>query len=74
MHKLENYLSEHKFKRHLIPFSSEGGFYNEPVFFLDKLPFNELKDLENQFPDLVRAVDDLDRHIHAQSIKHLGLE
>ncbi len=45
--QLENSISEIDYKIYLIPFNSEGGFFNSPSFFLSNLPFNTLEDYEN---------------------------
>ena len=44
--RLNNYVSEVKFKTYLMPFNAEGGFYNQPVYFLSRLPFNKIEDYE----------------------------
>lgn len=45
--QLENSISQFDYKLYLIPFNSEGGFFNSPSFFLSNLPFNTLEDYEN---------------------------
>ncbi len=45
--QLENQISEVDFKTYLIPFNSEGGFYNSPSFFLPNLSFRTVEDYEN---------------------------
>ena len=43
---LNDKVSAVKFKTYLMPFNSEGGFYNRAVFFLSRLPFNTGADYE----------------------------
>lgn len=45
--QLDNSISQIEYKLYLIPFNSEGGFFNSPSFFLSNLPFNTVDDYEN---------------------------
>lgn len=45
--QLENTIGQIDFKLYLIPFNSEGGFFNSPSFFLPNLPFNSTQDYED---------------------------
>jgi uncharacterized protein (DUF885 family) len=45
--QLDNSVSEIDYKLYLIPFNSEGGFFNSPSFFLSNLPFNTVEDYDN---------------------------
>ncbi|UOB17017.1 DUF885 domain-containing protein [Abyssalbus ytuae] len=47
--KLKNELSFVDYQIFFMPFNSEGGFYNHPVFILNKFPFASKKDYENYF-------------------------
>ena len=44
--RLNDNVSDVKFKTYLMPFNAEGGFYNQPIFFLSRLPFNKKEDYE----------------------------
>lgn len=44
--QLTNSISQIDYKLYLIPFNSEGGFFNSPSFFLSNLPFNTVEDYE----------------------------
>ena len=45
--KIKNTINELQHKSYLIPFSSEGGFFNRIIFNLPNLPLNTKEDLEN---------------------------
>ena len=45
--QLEDQISRVDYQAYLIPFNSEGGFYNSPSFFLPSLPFNTIEDYQS---------------------------
>ncbi|MEO9481966.1 MAG: DUF885 domain-containing protein [Ekhidna sp.] len=45
--QLRNVISQIDFKIYLIPFNSEGGFFNSPSFFLPNLSFNSAQDFDD---------------------------
>lgn len=55
--RLENIITQVEYKIYLIPFNSEGGFFNSPSFFLSNLPFNTVKDYEDYLGWLPSFVD-----------------
>ena len=42
--RMNNDVSFVDFKIYLLPFNAEGGFYNQPVFFLPRMPFSKKED------------------------------
>ncbi|MEO9871549.1 MAG: DUF885 domain-containing protein, partial [Ekhidna sp.] len=45
--QLRNSISQIDYKIYLIPFNSEGGFFNSPSFFLPNLPFESIQDYDD---------------------------
>ncbi|MEP1033646.1 DUF885 domain-containing protein [Ekhidna sp.] len=45
--QLKNSISQTQYKTYLIPFNSEGGFFNSPSFFLPNLTFKTKQDYDN---------------------------
>ncbi|MFY0607496.1 MAG: DUF885 domain-containing protein [Cyclobacteriaceae bacterium] len=63
--RLNDDVSAVKYKTYLMPFNAEGGFYNSPVFFLSRLPFDDIGDYESylnwlpSFADYIRYNQEL---------------
>ena len=61
--KLMGTITELKFEKYLIPFSAEGGFYNNLGRSLQRLPFQTVKDFEKYMNWLPQYADYLESHI-----------
>ncbi|MEM7660342.1 MAG: DUF885 domain-containing protein, partial [Bacteroidota bacterium] len=72
--KARDQVSHIQYKQVLIPFNAEGGFFNEPAFFLPNLPFETVKDYEaylNWWPSFgtyLKAYQDLVKQGMAEGI------
>lgn len=69
--KLNDHLSHYIFKKHLVPFNSEGGFYNSPAYFLPNLPFDSLSDFKAYVHWLPSFAPFIESHIN---LMRLGIE
>lgn len=63
MLQLTDQISSVDYKLYLIPFNSEGGFYNSPSFFLPNLPFETAADFEAYLKWLPSFADYINYHI-----------
>ncbi len=61
--QLNNQISTIRFKTYLIPFDSEGGFFNSPSFFLSDLPFETSEDYQSYFRWIKTYSDFISYHI-----------
>ena len=58
--RTQDQISEVTFKRYLVPFNSEGGFFNSPVYFISDLPFDDVDDYRaylNWLPSFASYID-----------------
>lgn len=69
--RLNDQLSDIRFKMYLIPFNAEGGFYNNMSFALNRLPFKTQQDYEAYLGWLPHYAEWLNQHI---GLLKLGIE
>lgn len=69
--KIEDELSNIKYKMFLIPFNAEGGFYNTPTYFLPGLAFDSLRDYKSYLQWLPYFAIYIEHHIR---LMEKGLE
>lgn len=55
--QVDNDLAYTDYKMYLLPFNAEGGFFNQPLFFLDNLPFHTVEDYNSYLKWLPSFVD-----------------